>query len=1721
MRGSRRGGGDRPGAGAAEDSGRLADRSEPIRALVRAVAAEFDVAMGRPDEVKTACGRILDLVRAEAAAERGGDALLAEIGALAPLLRKRSGPIARTLCEFLVHILDILNNPWPTIEAMLDARDPVLARETLAVAFRFAEGGKLSIDDDRIRSFALRVEREGSPFVDRPSLEAVGALLSYRTGAGKRAGRDPLLALFLEEDPSLRRLAARLLDAKGEPPPEEVAAQALGAEAEAALRPYLAYTRAGFLDLLALAPRPGGPVAVLESIRRAERVVGEALLRGVIAEVGWPRLRFGIEATERIGIGVRGSFPLTVSPAEERLFGGAEGTHGVFRLFLFVCHGGDADGPRREEGGEDPVGRFRAYNLAHAEALADILDMAPLTGEKVRRILGRLDRIVGDFTALFERHSDECAILPAVYGELRAKVVAEMEKESESGHLSMELTRLVQMFEDPRSLGEVRTLHGLKRYLHQSGLRLGFRLVETSRATNRTVDLALASPRRVERVVRAIHYVDFEPEEGTGPEAAAAIPYPVRLVADGFGRQLIHGQEKLPGVKIFCYGNEVHYFVAFGNHPAFLRVDYAPPLRGGMIDLEYFGVSKNELEQHPNPSLDGIRLFFRNLEFDVRIENTHIHARYDKERALDLGDVCEKAEALFRLVPYLMEVDWVIGSLALGDDAKRAVAEAWADSFAVWGVLPFHQLLTKDRTGILTGTEPDAAGIREIAWNGEGAYRDRFSAPPPPSLLRALRVSLGDIDEELLPRLETAGARPIGQLLLEEMLLRPLADAARRGELVETPDGYRARGTDLARRVDDAARLAEILERGVDAVRRSAAVALLVAPLERTLRFQTTGSVNGYEVQRARLALRGMSLGLFVLRDAAGVIRLGLFAKDPILSSRREDPSEEWRENARDDSSELAALLRRSSYLAAGPLPLSECPADEAERLAERLCRPNPVRPAPPLPGERLLYGLRASPGRAVGRAVFGTENREPRDLEGAILVAPSIRPEDNTYLYHSAGIVSTGGGVLSHAGLIAVQFRKPSLVVPGRWERAESGELLLHYQTLEYREERQTVGAHDVSVRRSVRERQHLLREGDLVVLDADEGTLRVLGRSPEALALHDGFRLYAEAAAELAGTEDDKSVLALRGRRLRARHQIEKQLRRLSDPVLARYASREILTGTTLAGTGGGGGEKGKLLEILLENPVVSGAARDHLVEIASDLAARLRSLRSEAERRIPEARLPYEVVSVRLRLVRLRETVQGANDSLLACGLEGASREIDDLGAIEELARARLVDLRETLGASIAATARGRVRETGLRHLVRQAERLDLVLSPRREAGGRLEKARRALAAEDEEARECARSKRILRAADGGFELHPFIGWKAANLAELERLGAAGSVPPWFVVADRAFREVLDAPVGAAWAELEIGASQESTLRQLIDGVLARRDLSDREKSARIRSLWSAARIPDDLAAEMIAAYRALAAATDAEDEGGGAEEGPFVAVRSSAREEDAESAARAGEFDTFLFVRGEDALLDHVKRAWSGLWTERAIHNRVVLGQGIGETGGGILVQRIVWSRVSGVLQTVNAAEGELREMVINAGLGLGEGIVSGVVAADQAVVEKEGDFERDPLRFRYITSDKTEQVVFNARAGSGTVRAETLYHQRLRPALEYVELRELVAAASRLETAYGYPLDIEFGIEGARLWILQVRPVATFAAALRETIERYPLAGGTNRPAPPGPKERDS
>jgi pyruvate,water dikinase len=189
---------------------------------------------------------------------------------------------------------------------------------------------------------------------------------------------------------------------------------------------------------------------------------------------------------------------------------------------------------------------------------------------------------------------------------------------------------------------------------------------------------------------------------------------------------------------------------------------------------------------------------------------------------------------------------------------------------------------------------------------------------------------------------------------------------------------------------------------------------------------------------------------------------------------------------------------------------------------------------------------------------------------------------------------------------------------------------------------------------------------------------------------------------------------------------------------------------------------------------------------------------------------------------------------------------------------------------------------------------------------------------------------------------------------------------------------------------------------------------------------------------------------------------------------------------------------------VRRAWAALWSEPVVACRQQLGSRRGdEVGGGVVLQRMVPARASGVLFTASPAA-NAGQMVLNVGLGLGEGVVSGLTEVDLVIIERPR-LPTDPLDLDYKVADKRHRVVLAPESSQRTQVTSVPYHQRLRPALEFVEIQELVAAALQLEAALHHPLDVEFALEGAEFHVLQVRPVPVFHASLASPVLRRAAA----------------
>jgi len=266
----------------------------------------------------------------------------------------------------------------------------------------------------------------------------------------KQSDPDTFLSeLLSSQDEQSRKFAAKLLDQKGTPATQKTIEKLLGKEASKILSPYLEYTRATHQDLLYLVPEFGKRPPILTQLLQCQSICNENLIKEVIAKLGWKLMNFGLSVKHCIGISINESLPYFVSDSEAKLFESLVNAKRVSEYFLFTAHGGLPFGTDSTNEVEKPVTLFRSYNLAHANLLQEILDVAPLTEQKVKRIIEQLDKIVVDFIKLFQTYSEECSILPDIYEGIKTKVINKLNEETPASHLSADLTRLVQMFEDP------------------------------------------------------------------------------------------------------------------------------------------------------------------------------------------------------------------------------------------------------------------------------------------------------------------------------------------------------------------------------------------------------------------------------------------------------------------------------------------------------------------------------------------------------------------------------------------------------------------------------------------------------------------------------------------------------------------------------------------------------------------------------------------------------------------------------------------------------------------------------------------------------------------------------------------------------------------------------------------------------------------------------------------------------------------------------------------------------------------------------------------------------------------------------------------------------------------------------------------------------------------------------------------------------------------------
>ncbi|HHF3022000.1 TPA: phosphoenolpyruvate synthase [Vibrio diabolicus] len=336
---------------------------------------------------------------------------------------------------------------------------------------------------------------------------------------------------------------------------------------------------------------------------------------------------------------------------------------------------------------------------------------------------------------------------------------------------------------------------------------------------------------------------------------------------------------------------------------------------------------------------------------------------------------------------------------------------------------------------------------------------------------------------------------------------------------------------------------------------------------------------------------------------------------------------------------------------------------------------------------------------------------------------------------------------------------------------------------------------------------------------------------------------------------------------------------------------------------------------------------------------------------------------------------------------------------------------------------------------------------------------------------------------------------VGGKNASLGEMvSNLANAGvSVPNGFATTSYAFNQFLD------------HEGLDERIHQLLDEL----DVEDvealRKTGATIRQWVLEAPFPADLEQEIRENYQELI------------EGNPelSVAVRSSATAEDLPDASFAGQQETFLNVKGIDAVLEATKHVYASLFNDRAISYRVHQGfdhRGISLSAG---IQRMVRSdkASSGVMFTLDTESGFDQVVFITSSWGLGEMVVQGAVNPDEFYVHKPMLEAGEHPIVKKTFGSKLIKMIYsdNQEIGKQVDIVDTSDEERNTFSLNDEEIKELAKQAMIIEKHYQRPMDIEWakdGIDG-KLYIVQARPETVCSQTEQNVIERYELQNKTD------------
>ncbi|MGP3781659.1 phosphoenolpyruvate synthase [Bacillus sp. 4A_MP3] len=296
---------------------------------------------------------------------------------------------------------------------------------------------------------------------------------------------------------------------------------------------------------------------------------------------------------------------------------------------------------------------------------------------------------------------------------------------------------------------------------------------------------------------------------------------------------------------------------------------------------------------------------------------------------------------------------------------------------------------------------------------------------------------------------------------------------------------------------------------------------------------------------------------------------------------------------------------------------------------------------------------------------------------------------------------------------------------------------------------------------------------------------------------------------------------------------------------------------------------------------------------------------------------------------------------------------------------------------------------------------------------------------------------------------------VGGKGLHLGELSKIQGI-QVPEGFCVTTAGYQKAIE---------------QNETLQALLDQLtmlkVENRDQIG-EVSKKIRQTIMETEIPSDVV-KAVACHLSRFGEKHA------------YAVRSSATAEDLPHASFAGQQDTYLNITGVDAILQHISKCWASLFTDRAVIYRMQNGFDHSQVYLSVIIQKMVFPQASGILFTADPMTGNRKLLSIDAGFGLGEALVSGLVSADCYKVQ-DGQIVDKRI--------ETKKLAIYGRKEGGTETQEIALDQQKIQTLTDEQILQLARIGRQIEAHFGQPQDIEWCLDRDTFYIVQSRPITT-------------------------------